>query len=118
MAAKSQIDDSKAETENVKSYRQAVIRVFSSYYATLSSGLEGTMKIFAEKAFSAQLITSQLLEFSSIFSQFKADLELCGSHLEIKERCKCLTDIFVDLGGPMKVAGKEIEEKLSYLNST
>ena len=107
-------DDSNTETDNAKSYRRDVVHVFTSYFATLSSVIRGeTLKSFADKVFAAHLITSQTMEFASIFDQFKAGLELCGSVLEIRERCKCLTDIFVNLGGPLGDAGKEIEAKLN-----
>ena len=107
-------DDSDTETDDIKSYTQDVVHVFTSYFATLSSVIqEETLKSFADKAIAAHLITSQTMEFTSIFDQFKAGLELCGSVLEIQERCKCLTDIFVNLGGPLGDAGKEIETKLN-----
>ena len=107
-------DDSDTESDNIKSYRRDVVSVFTSYFATLSSVIQReTLKFFADKAFAAHLITSQTLEFTSIFDQFKAGLELCGSILEIRERCKCLTDILVSLGGPLEDAGKEIEAKLN-----
>ena len=107
-------DDSDTETDNIKSFRRDIVSVFTSYFATLSSVIKGeTLKFVAEKAFGAHLITSPTLEFTSIFDQFKAGLELCGSVLELRERCKCLTDIFVSLSGPLEHAGKEIEAKLN-----
>ena len=107
-------NDSDTETDDIKSYRRDVVHVFNSYFATLSSVIRGeTLKSFADKAFAAHLITSQTLEFTNIFDQFKAGLKLCGSVLDIQRRCKSLTDIFMDLGGPLGDVGKEIEAKLN-----
>ena len=106
--------DSISETEDIKSYRRDVIHVFNSYYATLSSLIKGeTLKSFADNAFSKRLISSSVMEFSSVFDQFKAGLELCRNRLEIHQQCKCITDILLDLGGPVNVAGKGIERKLT-----
>ena len=106
--------DSVSETENIKSYRRDVIRVFTSYYAALSSLIKGeTLKTFAEQAFSNKLIPSPVTDFWSTFDQFKARLMLCRSHLEIQQQYKCLIDILLDLGEPMSNVGKQIEEKLT-----
>ena len=106
--------DSISETEDIKRYRRDVIGVFNSYYATLSSVVVGkTLKSFAEQANSEELIHSPVTDFRSIFEPFKARLMLCRSHLEIQQHCKCLTDILLDLGGPVSGVGKQIEENLS-----
>ena len=101
--------------EDINSYRRAVIDVFISYYDTIRSLLEGKMESFAGKTYSNQLISSQFMEFARIFEQFKTGFELCRSSLEIQQRYKCFTDILLDIGGPVGVAGKEIEKKLSNL---
>ena len=103
-----------SETEGIKSYRRDVIGVLTSHYATLSQLIqEETFKTFAEQAYSEKLIPSPVTDFFSVFEQFKASLRLCRSHLEIEQQCKCLTDILLELGGPVKVVGKQIEEKLT-----
>ena len=103
-----------SETEGIKSYRRDVIGVLTSHYATLSQLIqEETFKTFAEQAYSEKLIPSPVTDFFSVFEQFKASLRLCRSHLEIEQHCKCLTDILLELSGPVKVVGKQIEEKLT-----
>ena len=114
-AKRQRVDYSNSVTEDINSYRRAVIDVFVIYYDRIRSGLEGTMESFASKMYSNQLISSQFMEFSRILEQFKAGFESCGSILEIQQRYKCFTDILLDLSGPVGVAGKEIEEKLSKL---
>ena len=104
---------SNTETEDITSYRRAVIDIFVSYYDRICNTLKGNMEDFASRAYSKKLISSQLMEFSSIFEQFKARLMLCRSHLEIQQHCKCLTDILLDLGGPVSGVGKQIEENLT-----
>ena len=110
----------KADVESnvLTSYTRAVINVFTSYYAKLSSAVEGTMDLFASKAYSAGLISSPVMknkEFSSIYEEFKVGLELCKSISEVRKQWKTLTDILEDLGGPAGVAGRDLKEKLSYL---
>ena len=100
---------------DIKSYRRAVIDVFVSYYDRIRSVLKGNMEDFASKAYSTRLISSLLIEFASIFEQFKTGFESCGSISEIQQRYKCFTDILLDFGGPVGDTGKEIEEKLSNL---
>ena len=107
-------NDSISETEDIKSYRRDVIRVFTAYYAKLTSLIKGeTMKTFADNAFAKGLISSPVMEFSSVFDEFKARLGFCRNRLEIHQQCKCITDILLDLDGPVIVAGKEIERKLT-----
>ena len=50
--------------------------------------------------------------FSSIYHKFNAGLEFCVS---IKKRWKILTNILEDLGGPARVAGWDLNKKLSSL---
>ena len=111
MAAKT---DSVSKTKDINCYRRDVIGVLTSYYATLSQLIQGkTFKTFAEQVFAKKLIATPDTDFLSIFEQFKARLTLCESHLEIEQQCKYLTDILLELGEPVGVAGKQIEEKLT-----
>ena len=109
------VDYSNVGTEDITSYRRDVIDVFVSYYDRIRSVLKGSMEDFASKALSAHFISSQLMEFASIFEQFKTGFESCRSILEIQQRYKRFIDIFLDIGGPVGDTGKEIEEKLSNL---
>ena len=106
---------SNTETEDITSYRRAVIDVFVSYYDRIRSVLEGNMVSFASRAYSAHFISSLNMEFASIFELFKTGFESCRSISEIQQRYKCFIDILLDIGGPVGVVGKEIEEKLSNL---
>ena len=102
----------------LESYRRAVINVFTSHYAGLSSSVEGTMDSFASKAYSVGLISSPVMKnknFSSIYEEIKVELELCKSISEVRKRWKSLTDILEDLGGPAGVAGRDLKENLSSL---
>ena len=102
----------------LRSYRRAVIKVFISHYDRLRSVVERIMESFASKAYSEGLISFSVMknkEFSSIYEEFKAGLEICGSILEVQERWTILTDIFEDLGGPAGEAGRDLKEKLSSL---
>ena len=104
---------SNSETENVTSYRRAVIDVFVSHYDRIRNVLKGNMEDFASKAYSAHLISSLNMEFASIFEQFKTGFESCRSISEIQQQYKCFIDILLDIGGPVEVFGKEIEGKLT-----
>ena len=73
------------------------------------------MEDFASKAYSEGLISSLSMEFASIFEQFKTGFESCRNISEIQQRYKRFIDILLDIGGPVKDTGKEIEEKLSNL---
>ena len=106
---------SNTETEDIKSYRRAVVDVFVSYYDRIRSVLEGNMVSFASKAYSAHLISSLNMEFASIFEQFQTGFESCRSILDIQQRYKCFNGILLDIGGPVGDTGKKIEEKLSNL---
>ena len=104
-----------ANTDDITSYRRVVVDVFVSYCNRIWSLLKGNMEDFATRAFSAHFISSQNMEFASIFEQFKTGFESCRSILEIQQRYKCFIDILLDIGGPVGNTGKEIEEKLSNL---
>ena len=76
------------------------------------------MLSFANKAFAAGLISSSVMEninFSSIYEEFKVGLELCRSISEVQERWKTLTGILEDIGGPVGMAGRILNEKMSSL---
>ena len=106
---------SNTETENISSYRRAVIDVFVSYSYKIYFELKGIMVDFAGRAFAAHFISSQDMEFASIFEQFKTGFESCRSISEIQQRYKCFIDILLDIGGPVGDTGKEIEEELTNL---
>ena len=106
---------SNTETVDITSYRRAVVDVFVSYYDRIRSVLEGNMVSFSSKAFAAHFISSQFMEFASIFEQFKTGFESCRSISEIQQRYKRFIDILLNIGGPVGYTGKEIEEKLSNL---
>ena len=76
------------------------------------------MEEFASKAFAARLISVEVMNdknFSSIYHEFNAGLEFCVSISEVKKRWKILTNILEDLGGPARVAGWDLNKKLSSL---
>ena len=106
---------SNTETEDIKSYRRAVVDVFVSYSYKIHSELKSIVVDFAGRAFSAHFISSQDMEFASIFEQFKTGFESCRSISEIQQRYKCFIDILLDIGGPVGDTGKEIEEELANL---
>ena len=93
----------------------SVIDVFVSYSYKIHSELKAIMVDFVGRAYSAKFISSQDMEFASIFEQFKTGFESCRSISEIQQRYKCFIDILLDIGGPVGDTGKEIEEKLSNL---
>ena len=104
----------------LRSYRRDVVNVFISHYDRLRLVVEGIMESFASKAFSADMISFSVLvtendQFSCIFGEFKAGLEICQSISEVQERCKSLTDILEDLGGPVRAVARDLNEKLSSL---
>ena len=106
---------SNAETVDITSYRRAVVDVFVSYYDKICNVLKGNIEDFAGRAFAAHFIASLNMEFATIFEQFRTGFETCRSISEIQQRYKCFIDILLDIGGPVEVVGKELEEKLSYL---
>ena len=103
------------KTLDINGYRRAVVDVFVSYSYEIHSKLKGIMMDFVGRAYAAHFTTSQDMEFSSIFEQFKTGFESCKSISEIQQRYKCFIDILLDIDGPVKDTGKEIEEKLSNL---
>ena len=106
------------EVDSLRSYKRAVVNVFNSHHAILNSVLENCMAPFAEHTFAAGLISisdMRTKKFASIFSQFIFGLELCGSILEVQKRWKILIDILEDLGGPPRMAGRNLNEELSSL---
>ena len=109
------VDYSNVETEDITSYRRDVVDVFISYYDRIHTVLEGNMASFISKAYAAHFISSPNMEFASIFEQFKTGFVLRGSISEIQQQYKCFIDILLDIGGPVRDTGKEIEEKLSNL---
>ena len=114
-AKRRKVDYSNVETGDINGYRRAVINVFVSHYDRIRSVLKGNMEDFASKALSAHFISSQLMEFLSIFKQFKTGFELCRSISEIQQQYECFIDILLDIGGLVEVAGREIEEELTNL---
>ena len=104
-----------SETEDITSYRRAAVDVFVSYYDRIRSVLEGNMDSFLSKAYVSHFISSQFMEFASIFEQFKTGFESCKSISEIQQRYKCFINILLDIGGPVGDTGKEIEEELTNL---
>ena len=104
-----------AETENITSYRRAVIDVFVSYYDRIRLVLKGNMEDFASKALSAHFISSLNMEFGSIFEQLKTGFESCESILEIQHRHERFIDILLDIGGPVEDTGNKIKEELTNL---
>ena len=106
---------SNAETVDITSYRRAVVDVFVSHYSRIRSLLKGDVEDFASRAFSAHFISSQTMEFASIFDQFKTGFESCRSILEIQQRYQCFIDILLDIGGPVGDTGGKIKEELVKL---
>ena len=109
------VDYSNVGIEDVTSYRRDVVGVFISNYDRIRTVLEENMVSFVSKVYSKQLISSQNKEFLSIFKQFKTGFESCRSISKIQQQYKCFIGILLDIGGPVGVVGKEIEEKLSNL---
>ena len=114
-AKSNKVDYSNVGTEDITSYRRAVVDVFVSYYNRIRSVLKGNMEDFTSRAYTAHFISSHTMEFASIFEHFKDGFESCRSISEIQQRYKCFIDILLDIGGPVGDVGKEIEEKLSNL---
>ena len=106
---------SNTETEDITSYRRAVVDFFVSHFDKIRTVLKGNIEDFASRAYSKRLISSLLMEFASIFEQFKTGFESCRSISEIQQRYKRFIDILLDIGGPVGDIGKEIEETLSNL---
>ena len=76
------------------------------------------MESFVKKAYSVQLISEQVMKdkkFTSVFSEFKAGLDLKTTEEEMQKHCECFIKILDNLGGPAASAGKCIAEKLATL---
>ena len=109
------VDYSNVGTEDINSYRGAVVDVFISHCYKIRSEVNGIMMDFASRVFSAHFIPSQDMEFAIIFEQFKTGFESCRSISEIQQRYKRFIDILLDIGGPVGDTGKEIEAELTNL---
>ena len=99
-------------------YRKAVIDVFNSQYANLSSALQGCITKFTEEAFAVSLITESVMRsenFADIANEFKTGLKLKKTVEEIQTNCRCLSRILEGLGGPAAIVGSNLTMGLSPL---
>ena len=109
-------------------YKKAVVYIFTSQYANLSSTLKGSIKTFAERAFAAGLISGPVKEatvqcthdqysrcFADIANEFTAGFDLKKNIEGIMKHCRKLTQILEDIGGPVAIVGREVDAKLSTL---
>ena len=109
-------------------YKKAVVYIFTSQYANLSSILKGSIKTFADRAYSAGLISGPVKEatvqcthdqyskcFADIVNEFTAVFQLKRSIEDIREHCQKLTQILEDIGGPVAIVGRELNAKLATL---
>lgn len=106
---------SKEDPRKLRVYRRAVTKVLDENFAKLSSVLNGCMKSFAEKAFSADLINDEVRKrenFSGIIDDFKAGLDWKNTVQGMWAHCDRFLEILKDLGGPVKYAGDELTAKL------
>ena len=104
--------------DSLESYVKAVIDVFNSQYANLSSALQGCMTKFTEEAFAADLISESVMRnenFADIASEIKTGLKLRKTVKEIQTQCHCLVRILEDLGGPAATVGRNLIAELSML---
>ena len=112
----------------VELYKKAVVYIFTSQYANLSSTLKGSIKTFADRAYSAGLISGPVKEatvqcthdqyskcFDDIDKEFTAGFKLKKSIEGLREYCQKLTQILEDIGGPVAIVGRELDVKLSTL---
>ena len=108
--------------------KKAVVYIFTSQYAILSSVLEGAINEFAERALTAGLISLPVMRtivrcshdqysrcFADIVNDFTTGIMFNKSAEDILEYCRKFTKILKDLGGPVAAAGKELDAKLSTL---
>ena len=105
----------------IKSYRKAVVDLLDTNFSKLNSVLEGSLEMFARKAFEAKLISEQVMKeksFTGMISEFKAGMEWCRNTLEIQSRCTDFIEIFESLGGPAETAGQDLNVKLLILDGT
>ena len=104
--------------DSLESYRKAVIDIFNSQYANLSSALQGCMTKFAEEAFAASLISESVMRsenFADIANEFKTGLKLRKTVEEIQTLCHGLVRILEDLCGPAAIVGRDLAAELSTL---
>ena len=105
--------------DSLESYKKAVIDVFNSQYANLSSALQGCMtKKFTEEAFAASLISESVMRsenFADIANELKTGLKLGKTVEEIQTNCHRLVRILEDLGGPATIVGRNFAAELSTL---
>ena len=71
--------------DSLESYKKAVIDVFNSQYAHLSSALQGCMTKFTEEAFDSSLISESVMS-SENFADI-TNSSLCSS-IEVDEDCR------------------------------
>ena len=105
----------KEDPRKLRVYRQAITNVLDENFAKLSSVLNGCMKSFAEKAFSAKLIDEEARKretFSDIIDDFEAGLDWINDVQELWAVCDSFLEILNDLGGPVKRVGDELTAKL------
>ena len=107
--------------EALKAYKRAVISVIQSQYAVLSSVLHETnMDRFVKEAFAVDLISEPVMRsknYDEIISEFTTGLRLKGSVVEVKRDCNHLIRILKDLCGAPASAGRNLDVKLSHLDS-
>ena len=104
--------------DSLESYKKAVIDVFNSQYANLSSALQGCMTKFTEEVFAASLISESVMRsenFADIANELKTGLKLGKTVVEIKANCHRLVRILEGLGGPAAIVGRDIAAELSTL---
>ena len=104
--------------DSLESYKKAVIDVFNSQYANLSSALQGCMTEFTEEVFAARLISESVMRsenFTYIAEELKTGLKLGKTVEEIQTDCHRLVRILEDLGGPATIVGRNLAEELSTL---
>lgn len=107
------------ETTALRRYKVAIFKIFDSWFTKLNSVLQNTMEPFVNEAFAVNLITRQVRDekiFNSVIDEFKAGLELCKSVKEIQKRCVSFVEILEDLGGPARMAGKDLCQELQQVS--
>ena len=104
--------------DSLESYKKAVINVFNSQYANLSSALQGCMTKFTEEVFAASLISESVMRsenFADIANELKTGLKFGKTVEEIQTDCHRLVRILEDLGGPAAIVGRNLAAELSTL---
>lgn len=114
--------------EALKVLKKAVIDAFKSRYANISSALKGSLKTFAEKAYSNDLITEPVKgaavqcthdryneNFADIIANFISVIELGKSVEEVQKHYQRFIEILEELGGPAAIAGRELSTELTTL---